>query len=73
MIKGAVCNDITIDGHNIVLTGSNMSGKSTFLRTIGVNAILAQTFYMAMAKKYQTSFFNVLSSIEISPLLVIKR
>ncbi len=66
MIKGAVCNDITIDGHNIVLTGSNMSGKSTFLRTIGVNAILAQTFYMAMAKKYQTSFFNVLSSISPS-------
>ena len=66
MIKGAVCNDITIDSHNSVLTGSNMSGKSTFLRTIGVNAILAQTFYMAMAKKYQTSFFNVLSSISPS-------
>lgn len=66
MIKGAVCNDITIEGKNVVLTGSNMSGKSTFLRTIGVNAILAQTFYMAMAKKYQTSFFNILSSISPS-------
>lgn len=66
MLKGAVCNDITIDGKNIVLTGSNMSGKSTFLRTIGINAILAQTFYMAMAKEYKTSFFNILSSISPS-------
>lgn len=66
MLKGAVCNDITIDGKNVVLTGSNMSGKSTFLRTIGLNVILAQTFYMAMAKQYRASFFNVLSSISPS-------
>jgi AcrR family transcriptional regulator len=37
-----VCNDITFDEHRfIVLTGSNMSGKSTFLRTLGVNMVLA--------------------------------
>ena len=66
MLKGAVCNDITIDGKNIVLTGSNMSGKSTFLRTIGLNMILAQTFYMAMAKEYHTSFFNIMTSISPS-------
>ena len=41
-------------------------GKSTFLRTIGLNVILAQTFYMAMAKQYRASFFNVLSSISPS-------
>lgn len=66
MLKGAVCNDITIDGKNVVLTGSNMSGKSTFLRTIGLNVILSQTFYMAMAKEYKTSFFNILTSISPS-------
>jgi hypothetical protein len=37
-----VCNDVTFDEHRfIVLTGSNMSGKSTFLRTLGVNMVLA--------------------------------
>ncbi|MCI8633069.1 MAG: hypothetical protein HFE64_06285 [Lachnospiraceae bacterium] len=66
LLKGAVCNDITIDHKNVVLTGSNMSGKSTFLRTIGLNLILAQTFYMVMAKEYKASFFNILSSISPS-------
>ncbi len=37
-----VCNDIDFREQNfIILTGSNMSGKSTFLRTLGVNMILA--------------------------------
>ena len=39
-----VCNDIDFREQRItILTGSNMSGKSTFLRTIGVNLVLAQT------------------------------
>lgn len=37
-----VCNDVTFkDGSFVILTGSNMSGKSTFLRTLGVNMVLA--------------------------------
>lgn len=37
-----VCNDVTFDQHRfVILTGSNMSGKSTFLRTLGVNMVLA--------------------------------
>ncbi len=58
-----VCNDITIENKNVVITGSNMSGKSTFLRTLGLNAVLAQTFYMVMAKRYEASMFNIVTSI----------
>lgn len=37
-----ICNDVTFDQHRfMILTGSNMSGKSTFLRTLGVNMVLA--------------------------------
>lgn len=37
-----VCNDIDFrDQRFIILTGSNMSGKSTFLRTLGINLVLA--------------------------------
>lgn len=37
-----VCNDVSFDRQRfVVLTGSNMSGKSTFLRTLGVNMVLA--------------------------------
>ena len=66
MLTGVVCNDVALDGRNMVITGSNMSGKSTFLRTIGVNAVLAQTFDMVMAKSYEASMFNVMTSISPS-------
>lgn len=37
-----VCNDVHFTDHPfMILTGSNMSGKSTFLRTLGVNMVLA--------------------------------
>ncbi|UVD78810.1 DNA mismatch repair protein MutS [Myroides albus] len=37
-----VCNDIDFSNQRfVILTGSNMSGKSTFLRTVGVNLVLA--------------------------------
>ena len=38
-----IANDVLIrgPGHALVVTGSNMSGKSTLLRAIGVNAVLA--------------------------------
>ena len=40
-----VCNDLTITGPGeiIIITGANMAGKSTFLRTVAVNLILAMT------------------------------
>jgi len=38
-----VCNDFHSDGHGdvVMITGSNMAGKSTFLRTVGINIVLA--------------------------------
>ena len=47
-----VCNDVSFnDQRFIVLTGSNMSGKSTFLRTIGINMVLANCGAPVCAKK----------------------
>ena len=40
-----------------------MSGKSTFLRMMGVNIIFAQSFYFVLAKEYSAPFFNIVSSI----------
>lgn len=63
LIEEAVPNSISIENKGIVLTGTNMSGKSTFLRMLGINILLAQTFYFVLAKEYKASFFNIVSSI----------
>lgn len=51
---------------SILLTGSNASGKSTFLKSVAINAILAQTIHTVCAKRYTASFFRVLSSMALS-------
>ena len=63
LVKDAVKNSITINNKGIVLTGSNMAGKSTFLRMIGINIVLAQSFNFVFAKEYKSEFLNYVSSI----------
>lgn len=64
----AVCNDLTLKKpSNIVLiTGSNMSGKSTLLRTAGVNLVLAYAGAPVRAKKFSCSIMNIYTCMRIS-------
>ncbi|MGL4740958.1 MAG: MutS-related protein [Sarcina sp.] len=63
LIKDVVKNSIEMDKKGIVLTGTNMSGKSTFLRMLGINIVLAQSFNFVHAKKYKAPFLNLITSI----------
>ncbi len=63
LIDKAVANSIDIKNGGIVLTGTNMAGKSTFLRMLGVNIILAQCFDFVLAKAYEAPFLNIVTSI----------
>ncbi|MGN0161228.1 MAG: hypothetical protein ACI4AQ_07570 [Lachnospiraceae bacterium] len=47
----------------ILLTGSNASGKSTFLRAIAVNALLSQTIATSPSKSYYGSYYRIISSM----------
>ena len=64
LLQSAVPNSIVVrPGHGVLVTGSNMSGKSTFLRTVGVNAILAQTINTCLARAYRAPILQVRSCI----------
>lgn len=71
LIENAVPNSISIEDSGVVLTGSNMSGKSTFLRTVGINVLFAQTICTSLAKSYSSSYFKLLSSISPSDDLLV--
>jgi hypothetical protein len=63
-------NDITFnDPSFVVLTGSNMSGKSTFLRTLGVNLVLAKMGAPVCADEFKFYPFNVFVSMRVSDSL----
>ncbi len=61
----AIGNDFTLDHSLTVVTGSNMSGKTTFMRTIGLNQILAAAGGPVCAQSMDTSGFTVLTSMRI--------
>jgi DNA mismatch repair ATPase MutS len=66
LINNCVENSISINGKSILITGSNMSGKSTFIRTIAINSILAQTIYTCFASEFTIPILKVFSSIRIN-------
>jgi hypothetical protein len=67
----AVPNDVSLGGNVrlLVVSGSNMSGKSTLLRTIGVNAVLAQAGAPVCARRLRLSPLTVGASIRIADSL----
>ena len=63
-----VCNDFTIPhlGWVAIITGSNMAGKSVFLKTVGANLALAYTGGPVSASVLQTLPFRLFASMEVS-------
>ena len=60
----AVRNDFSIGtGHYHIVTGANMAGKSTFLRSVGINYILALCGMPVFAERLSVSVFSLFSSM----------
>ena len=66
LIPECVKNSITVKDKSILLTGSNMSGKTSFIRTIGINAITALTLNTCFADRFSLPRLRVFSAIRIS-------
>lgn len=64
LIQEPVKNSIRTE-KNVLLTGSNASGKSTFLKTVAVNAVLAQTVHTCMSDAWKSPYFRVYSSMAL--------
>lgn len=64
LLETPVPNSIKED-RSVLLTGSNASGKSTFIKTLALNAILSQTIYTSTSSHYRSSFFKIYSSMAL--------
>jgi hypothetical protein len=63
-----VGNDFTIDalGRIVIITGSNMAGKSSFLRALGVNLCLAYAGGPVVAQEMRTLLFRLFTSMRVT-------
>ena len=65
--QGRVCNSVSVGppGTVLLVTGSNMSGKSTLLRSLGVNLVLAQAGSVVCAKSMSLPPVELATSMRI--------
>lgn len=64
LIENPVANSIST-GKSVLITGSNASGKSTFLKTVAIGSIFAQTIHTCPAGCYRGAMFRVVSSMTL--------
>lgn len=64
LVKKSVTNSID-SRKSVLLTGSNASGKSTFLKTVAVNVIFSQTIHTVLGNFYEAEFFRIYSSMAL--------
>jgi DNA mismatch repair ATPase MutS len=65
LVRNDVCLGGTAGPRVLVVSGSNMSGKSTLLRTLGVNCVLAQAGAPVRARQFRISPLSVGASIRV--------
>lgn len=63
--KNCVGNDFESGNGVHIITGSNMGGKTSFLRAIGINLILMQAGGFVCARSFSASYFKIFTSMRI--------
>ncbi|MBL4561030.1 MAG: hypothetical protein JKX79_08610 [Labilibaculum sp.] len=66
LLIDCVTNQIVVNDKSVLLTGSNMSGKTTFIRTIGINVITGLTINTCFAESMVIPRVRIYSAIRIS-------
>jgi len=65
LLEEAISNDLCLKNENLLITGSNMSGKSTFIKALNLNAISAQVLNTAFASSYRSGTWRFATSINL--------
>lgn len=68
LVLNCVKNSFELKG-GIVLTGSNMSGKTTFMRTIGINQVLYNAGGIVCADEYSSEYIPIYTSLRANDML----
>ena len=66
LIENCVKNNLKVNDKSILLTGSNMSGKTSFIRTIALNVITGLTMNTCFAEHFSMPRVRIFSAIRIS-------
>lgn len=69
LVRKPVYNDFSTE-RGVLVTGSNASGKSTFLRAIGLNILFAKSFGFAFADRFETGAEKLFTSMALSDNLL---
>lgn len=64
LIDKPVCNTVNLD-NSCIITGSNASGKSTYIKAIAINVILAQSIHTCMAKEMILPYARIITSMAV--------
>lgn len=64
LLENPVKNNLNTK-RSVLITGSNASGKSTFLKTAALNGIFAQTIHTCLADHYSGATFRIISSMSL--------
>ena len=63
--ENVIANDFNCLDQTTIITGSNMSGKTTFIRSIGINLVLAYSGAYVCAQEFNVSLMKVFTSIRV--------
>jgi DNA mismatch repair ATPase MutS len=66
LIEDCVKNNLKVNDKSILLTGSNMSGKTSFIRTVAINVITGLTINTCFAEHFSMPRVRIFSAIRIS-------
>lgn len=64
LLDEPVANSLN-EHRSVLITGSNASGKSTFIKTLAINAILSQTIYTSTSRSYRANYYRVYTSMAL--------